>query len=171
LSENLLNLEKLIELRQQWRAAGKRIVFTNGVFDLLHLGHVQYLTAARAMGDLLVIGLNSDGSVKQLKGPTRPLVAEQERAEVLLALRPVDYVTIFEETTAENILRQLQPEIYVKGGDYTLQDQLEFAQTPKPLPEEPVVRSYGGLVRLVPFLPGHSTAELIAKILQVYAKD
>lgn len=171
LPENLLNLEKLIELRQEWRVEGKRVVFTNGVFDLLHLGHVQYLTEARAMGDLLVIGLNSDRSVKQLKGPKRPLVTAQERAQLLLALRPVDYVTIFEETTAENILGQLQPDIYVKGGDYTLQDQLEFAQKPKLLPEEPVVRGYGGTVRLIPFLAGHSTSELIEKILQTYAKQ
>ncbi len=165
-----INREKLIELRQQWRTAGKKVIFTNGVFDLLHVGHVQYLAEARAMGDFLIIGLNSDSSVKQLKGPKRPLVTEQERAQVLLALRSVDYVTIFEETTAETVLGLIQPDIYVKGGDYTLQDQLEFAQKPKPLPEEPVVRGYGGSVRLIPFLPGHSTSELIEKILHTYAK-
>jgi rfaE bifunctional protein nucleotidyltransferase chain/domain len=155
-------------MRDKWRAEGKRVVFTNGVFDLLHVGHAQYLAEARAVGDILVLGLNSDHSTRQLKGPKRPIVPQADRAELLLSLRSVDYVTIFDETTADTTLKILQPEIYVKGGDYTLSAQADTPTNPKPLPEEPTVRSYGGQIKLIPYLAGHSTSELIEKILWVY---
>lgn len=156
---------QLLELREEWRAVGQTVVFTNGCFDLLHLGHVRYLQEARALGDLLVLGLNSDSSVRRLKGPERPLVGENARAEVMSALRPVDYVVIFEEPTAEQIVAELQPDIYVKGGDYSAG---EVSGTGKSLPEAEIVRSYGGGVKLIHFLPGYSTTELIHKIIDVY---
>jgi rfaE bifunctional protein nucleotidyltransferase chain/domain len=131
-----------------------RTVFTNGCFDLLHVGHVRYLQAARACGDRLVVGLNSDASVAGLKGPTRPLVAEDERAEVLAALACVDFVTIFSEPTADALLAALRPQVYAKGGDYT----------PDSLPEAPTVRAYGGEIAIIPFVPGRSTTDLVARI-------
>ncbi len=156
-------LADLIELRQGWRGARMRVVCTNGVFDLLHVGHLQYLEAARALGDILVVGLNSDGSTRRYKGPSRPLVPEEERAALLLALEPVDYVTIFDEPTAEQLVEALQPEIYCKGGDYGDESGLH-----KPLPEAAVVERHGGQVRLIPYLPEHSTSELIERIVRSY---
>lgn len=160
---------ELLELRATWKKTGQRVVFTNGCFDLLHIGHVQYLEKARALGDILVLGLNSDASVQQLKGPTRPLVGQAERAQVMQALRPIDYVVIFEELTAESIVADLQPDIYVKGGDYSASESENFKGNEKPLPEAKIVRAYGGQVELIQFLPGHSTTELIHKIVQLYA--
>ncbi len=162
----ILSRDGLAKQAAEWKAAGKRVVFTNGCFDLIHLGHVRYLEEARALGDVLVLGLNSDASVRQLKGLQRPLVGQQERAELMSALRPVDHVVIFEELTADNTLLELRPEIYVKGGDYALSDAA--VHTAKPLPEEATVRSYGGQIVFIPFLPGHSTTDLIRHILQVY---
>jgi rfaE bifunctional protein nucleotidyltransferase chain/domain len=142
------------------REAGQTLVFTNGCFDLLHAGHVQYLAAARALGDALLVGLNSDASSRLLKGPSRPLMRQEDRAAVLLALRSVDAVVIFDEPTASSLLELVRPALYVKGGDYSL------AGTPggAPLPEEPVVRAYGGQIRLLPYLEGRSTSALIARI-------
>ncbi len=148
-----------VQRRQQ---AGEVGVFTNGCFDLLHLGHVRYLQEARALGSFLVLGLNSDESTLILKGPGRPLVPEAERAEILASLACIDYVTIFSEKTASQLVDALKPAIYVKGGDYA------GAQDNQPntsrLPEAKVVQAYGGTVRLIPYLPHHSTTELIAKI-------
>ena len=155
-------METLCELRAGWRDAGKVVVCTNGVFDLLHYGHLQYLDAARVLGDVLVVGLNSDASTRRYKGPTRPLVHEAERAALLLALEPVDYVTIFDEPTAERLVAALQPEIYCKGGDYA-------PEHAKALPEAAIVRAYGGDVRLIPYLPGHSTSALIRLIRERFA--
>lgn len=140
----------------QLRAAGKAVVFTNGCFDLLHRGHVDYLQRARALGDALVVGLNGDGSVRQLKGPGRPILPEADRATVLAALRAVDAVVIFHESTAERLVAAIQPEIYVKGGDWG-----PGQRTP---PEVAVVLSYGGHVQFIPYLPGRSTSEIIAQI-------
>ncbi len=156
-------LPELLALRAGWRAARHTVVFTNGVFDLLHYGHLQYLRAARALGDVLVVGLNSDSSTRRYKGPQRPLVPEQERAALLLALEPVDQVVIFDEPTAEQLVDALQPEIYCKGGDYG--DASGWA---KPLPEATVVARYGGRVKLIPYLPGHSTSDLIQLIRTRY---
>ena len=151
-----------VQRRQQ---AGERAVFTNGCFDLLHLGHVRYLQDARALGDFLVLGLNSDESTRILKGSGRPLVPEEERAEILAALTCIDYVTIFPEKTASNLIEALQPAIYVKGGDYAGgHDNLPDTDR---LPEAKFVLAYGGTIRLIPYLPHHSTTELIAKIKQL----
>ncbi len=147
------------------QANGERGVFTNGCFDLLHLGHVRYLQDARALGDFLVLGLNGDESVRQLKGASRPLVSESERAEILAALSCIDYVTIFPEITATALIELLQPAIYVKGGDWAGSQDCQPNQ--KPLPEAPSVLAYGGTIRLIPYIAGHSTTELIAAIKQL----
>lgn len=156
----LLTRERAIAYAAQLREAGKRLVVTNGVFDLLHAGHVTYLAQARALGDALLVGLNSDAGTRALKGPGRPLMGQDDRAAVLLALRMVDAVLIFDEPTAGPLLAALRPPIYVKGGDYTLAG----AGAGTPLPEEPVVRGYGGEIRLIPYREGRSTSALIARI-------
>ena len=136
------------------RRQGKKIVFTNGCFDILHRGHIEYLTAAKSLGDVLVVGLNSDSSVKKLKGETRPLNTESDRAYVLDALKAVDVVVIFEEDTAEKIIDFIKPDVYAKGGDYTLET----------LPEAKVVASYGGKTELLNFVEGYSTTGIIEKM-------
>ena len=166
----ITTLDSLLPRRPEWREAGRTLVFTNGVFDLLHLGHVRYLQEARALGDILVVGLNSDPSVRRLKGPNRPLVPQAERAELLAALACVDHVVIYDTDTAEHLAAALRPEVYVKGGDYARPTAEETVahnpQPPKPLPEAEVVRSYGGRVVLAPYLKGYSTTELIDRILR-----
>jgi len=155
----IVSLAKLQTLRAEWRAQGQTLVLTNGCFDLLHVGHVQFLEAARRLGDVLVVGLNSDRSARRLKGPRHPLLPQADRAAVLAALRAVDYVVVFEQTTAEALVRLLQPEVYVKGGDY--------AQG-KELPEADDVAQYGGRVVILPLVAGRSTSELIQTILERY---
>lgn len=152
----MLSLANLLELRREWREAGLRLVLTNGTFDLLHIGHLRYLEAARAKGDLLVVGINSDASVRGYKGPGRPVVPQNERAELVAALRCVDYTIIFDEPTAVALVEALQPEVYVKGGDY--------APGSKPLPEAEAVEAYGGEVCIVPFVKGHSASDLIRRV-------
>jgi rfaE bifunctional protein nucleotidyltransferase chain/domain len=137
------------------RQAGGRVVVTNGCFDLLHVGHVRYLQAARALGDLLVVGVNSDASVRALKGPARPLVPAAERAEIVAALAAVDLVVVFDAPTAEPLVARLRPEVYVKGDDYT----------EATLPEARLVRAAGGEVVLLPTQSGLSTSALVARIL------
>jgi glycerol-3-phosphate cytidylyltransferase len=139
---------------RQLKASGKKIVFTNGCFDIIHAGHVRYLRQAKNLGDCLIVGLNSDSSVKKLKGEDRPINNECDRAEVLGELKAVDYVVIFEELTAEKIIAALKPDIYAKGGDYT----------PQSLPEAPVVAAYGGEIKILPFVDGKSTTGIINKI-------
>lgn len=163
----LLPLPELMAMREGWRAQGLRLALTNGVFDLIHAGHVDYLTRARAMGDLLVVALNSDASTRALKGPMRPIVSEGDRAAVLAALRPVDYVTIFAEPTAEAVVAALRPELYVKGGDYA--GGPDGAPDLARLPEARVVAAYGGQVALLPYADGRSTSALIARIVERYA--
>jgi len=136
------------------RHAGQTIVFTNGCFDLVHAGHVRSLEAAKAFGDVLVVGINSDDSVRRLKGPSRPVVPERDRAEVVASLRPVDYAVIFEDDTPIPTLEALEPDVHVKGGDYRVED----------LPETPVVRAHGGRVEVVPFVEGLSTTDIIRRI-------
>jgi D-glycero-beta-D-manno-heptose 1-phosphate adenylyltransferase len=140
------------------RATGKRLVVTNGCFDLLHVGHVTYLETARNQGDALLVGLNGDDSVRQLKGPKRPLTDEQDRAAVLAALESVHGVCIFAERTATRFLAAAQPDIYVKGGDYTL-ETLDKA-------ERQAVERAGGKIVIIPFVPGKSTTGLLDRILQ-----
>lgn len=161
MTEKVVTLDTLIPLREQWRAAGRRVVFTNGAFDLLHVGHVRYLQAARALGDLLIVGLNDDASVRGYKGPTRPLVPAEERAELLAALACVDHVVLFSEPTATRLVAALEPDVYVKGGDYSAGSN---APGGKPLPEAEAARATGGEVVIVPFVPGRSTTGLIERI-------
>ncbi|MEK7355136.1 MAG: D-glycero-beta-D-manno-heptose 1-phosphate adenylyltransferase [Bdellovibrionota bacterium] len=134
--------------------SGRKVVFTNGVFDILHVGHVRYLQQARAQGDMLVIGVNSDASVKKLKGPTRPLQSEADRAEILAGLGCVDYVTLFSESTPEDLIRVVRPDIFVKGGDYKVET----------LPEAGAVLSYGGQVKILQFVDGKSSTSIIEKM-------
>jgi rfaE bifunctional protein nucleotidyltransferase chain/domain len=136
------------------REAGGRVVFTNGCFDLLHPGHVSYLRAARSLGDALVVGLNSDASVRRLKGPSRPVVPEKDRATMLAALESVDAVILFGEDTPVRLLRDLKPAVYVKGGDYRIED----------LPEAKVAADIETEIRIIPFEPGYSTSALIERI-------
>jgi rfaE bifunctional protein nucleotidyltransferase chain/domain len=138
-----------------WRErAGGRVVFTNGVFDLLHPGHVDVLVGARARGDALVVGLNSDASVRRLKGPERPVRAEADRAYVLAALEAVDVVTVFDQDTPLELVALLEPDVIVKGGDYT----------PDTIVGAPVVRARGGDVVVIPLTPGQSTTSIIEKL-------
>jgi rfaE bifunctional protein nucleotidyltransferase chain/domain len=160
----LLALDELVVLREGWREQGLRLVLTNGVFDLLHAGHVGYLQQARALGDLLVVALNSDASTRALKGPARPITPEADRAAVLVALRAVDYVLIFEAPTAEVVVAALRPDLYVKGGDYAGGDGA--LPDLDRLPEARIVLGYGGAVRLLPYAQGRSTSALIARIVQ-----
>lgn len=149
--EKILSRETLVAEIARRREAGHRIVFANGCFDLLHVGHVRYLTAARALGDTLVVGINADDAVRQLKGPTRPVMPDAERAEIIAALACVDFVTIFPELTVENLLRALRPDIHAKGTDYT----------PDSVPERAIVREYGGEVAIVGDPKDHSTTDLL----------
>ena len=150
----LIPAERIEDFCAALREAGQRVVFTNGCFDILHAGHVRYLSEARAQGDCLVLGLNSDESVKRLKGPARPINSELDRAEVVGALKAVDYVVLFGEQTAENLIAKVRPAVYVKGGDYTLDT----------LPEAKIVQSYGGRVHFVKMVEGRSTTNVIKKI-------
>jgi D-glycero-beta-D-manno-heptose 1-phosphate adenylyltransferase len=154
--KKILSLEQLAAKSGQLRSAGKRVVGTNGCFDILHVGHVRYLAAARKLGDVLVVGLNGDSSVRQLKGEGRPVNPEQDRAEVLAALESVDYVTIFPELRATNFLQAAQPSTYAKGGDYTA-DTLD--------PEErAVLEKFGTKIEIIPFEQGYSTSQLLTRI-------
>ncbi len=141
------------------RASGKRLVVTNGCFDLLHLGHVTYLETARAQGDALLVGVNSDAAVRQLKGPGRPVTPEGDRAAVLAALESVDGACIFAEATATRFLAAAQPDVYVKGGDYTL-DTLNQD-------ERRTVEQAGGKIVIIPFVPGKSTTATLKKIMRL----
>ena len=149
-----MDLQELQALRAEYRRSGKAVVFTNGCFDILHAGHVRYLAEARAQGDVLIVGLNSDASVRALKGDARPVNPAPDRAEVVAALRSVDHVVVFDEATAEELVRQLRPDVYVKGGDYSLET----------LPEAAIVASYGGRTALVPLVPGRSTTRVIQRL-------
>jgi D-beta-D-heptose 7-phosphate kinase/D-beta-D-heptose 1-phosphate adenosyltransferase len=143
------------------RQRGKTIVFTNGCFDLLHVGHVKYLQKARQLGDLLVLGLNSDASIRRLKGPKRPLIDQEERAHILAALDCIDYVVIFDEDTPLELISALRPHVLVKGGDYT----------PEGVVGKEIVESYGGRVELIRFVDGRSTTSIVEKILQQYREE
>jgi rfaE bifunctional protein nucleotidyltransferase chain/domain len=133
---------------------GKKIVFTNGCFDILHRGHVQYLNQARKLGDILWLGLNSDNSVQLLKGPTRPINSEEDRAYVLAALESISYITIFSESTPIELLKLIQPQIHTKGGDYEAES----------LPETKTIQSWGGEVKILPFTAGKSTTGILKKL-------
>jgi len=150
----ILSLDELLGVREGLRAAGKTLVFTNGVFDLLHVGHVRYLAAARALGDALVVAINSDRTVRELKGDRRPVINESERAEVLAALRFVTYVTVFDDVSPRRLIAGLLPDVLVKGGDYGL-DEIHGREE---------VEAAGGEVIALPFVDGASTSMIIERM-------
>jgi len=154
--EKLISWDALPAWRADFRARGKRLVVTNGCFDVLHLGHVTYLESARNLGDMLLVGVNADNSIRQLKGPNRPVNNETDRAAVLAALESVDGVCIFAEKAATRFLSVAQPDIYVKGGDYTLETLNQE--------ERRTVENAGGKIILLPLVPGKSTTSLLEKI-------
>jgi rfaE bifunctional protein nucleotidyltransferase chain/domain len=151
----VVSLEKAQTLREQAASQDKRVVFTNGCFDLLHVGHIRYLQEAKEQGDMLFVGLNDDESTRRVKGPGRPYVNQEDRAELLAALRCVDYVLLFSEDTAERLVGALKPEVYVKGGNYRRED----------LPEAGIVTGYGGEVYLTSLVADRSTTDLVSAIL------
>jgi D-beta-D-heptose 7-phosphate kinase/D-beta-D-heptose 1-phosphate adenosyltransferase len=154
------SLDEMLVERDRLRQSGKKLVFTNGCFDLLHAGHVRYLNQARAMGDALAVGLNSDRSVRTLKGEGRPIVPEEERAEVLAALECIDYVFIFDDLTPQRVIDAVVPDVLVKGADWGI-DEIVGRRT---------VENAGGIVRNIPLVEGTSTTSLINKILSQFGK-
>lgn len=152
----IIDQSLISEVAEAYKAAGKTIVFTNGCFDILHAGHVRYLSAARDLGDCLIVGLNSDTSVQMLKGPSRPINHQEDRAEVLAGLQAVDCIVFFEEKTAESLIAAIKPDIYVKGGDYNIAD----------IPEVEIVNQYGGRIQILPEVPGRSSTNVIRKLDQ-----
>src|SRR6476469_9191395 len=149
--EKILTRAAMLAERGRLRAGGKRLVFTNGVFDLLHVGHVRYLAQARALGDALLVAINSDRTVRELKGLNRPVFNEAERAEILAALRAVDYVVVFDDVSPRSLIAELLPDVLVKGGDYNL-DQIHGREE---------VEAAGGRVVSLPFVEGASTSRII----------
>lgn len=152
----LIPRAELPALAARLRLEKRRIAFANGCFDLLHVGHVRYLEAAKEQGDVLVVGVNSDRAVRELKGPGRPLLAAEARAELVAALESADYVVIFDDVTATGVLRDLGPDVHCKGTDYSVET----------VPERAVVESLGGIVRIVGDAKNHSTREILAKIVR-----
>lgn len=147
-------LANLLRLREQWKFFGKKVVFTNGCFDLLHRGHIDYLSKARSLGDVLVVGLNDDASVTRLKGPPRPLVEQGDRAAVLAALKAVDYVCMFSEDTPYELIKAVVPDVLVKGADWSVDKVVG----------KDIVEAAGGTVQTIEFLPNRSTSGIVAKI-------
>ncbi len=157
----VVGLDALAKTVARRQAAGERVVFTNGVFDLLHVGHARYLAEARALGDALIVAVNSDESVRGFKDPLRPIVPLAERMEMLASLACVDYVAAFETRTPVPLIEQVRPAIYVKGGDYREED----------LPEAVVVRGYGGAVQILSLIAGRSTTNIIARVCAAYGQN
>jgi len=155
-SKAILNLEELTKTVSLAKSVGKTIVFTNGCFDLIHGGHIEFLQKAREKGDLLIVGLNSDESVKSIKGNDRPIKTQKERANIISALKSVDYITIFNETTPEEIILQIRPDILVKGDDYN-KDEVAGRE---------IVEGYGAKVELIPIVKGLSTTNIVTKIIE-----
>jgi D-beta-D-heptose 7-phosphate kinase/D-beta-D-heptose 1-phosphate adenosyltransferase len=149
-------LEELVEIIKGLKVGGKKVVFTNGCFDLIHIGHIKFLQEARSLGDCLIVGINTDASVRKVKGPGRPLIGENERADLLAALHWVDYVVLFDETTPEPMLRALKPDILVKGKNLRPEEIVGYK----------IVKGYGGEVRRLPFFSNISTSERLKDILK-----
>lgn len=157
---SLVSLKELKAIRQKLKTENKKVVFTNGVFDLIHSGHVDYLVKAKALGDVLIVGLNSDKSVKKIKGDKRPILKQEERSFILANLKPVDYVILFDEDTPENLIKELIPDILVKGGDWTVD---------KIVGNDIVIKN-GGEVKSIEFVNPQSTSKIIDIILKRYSK-
>lgn len=160
-SKIVLDIDELVEERVRLCRQGRRVVFTNGCFDLLHPGHVSYLAQARALGDALMVALNSDRSVRELKGPTRPILNEEERTVVMAALGCVDYVTIFDQATPRELIARILPDILVKGGDWGVSEIVGRAE----------VEAAGGAVYSLPFVEGCSTSDVIARIVDRFCPE
>lgn len=154
----IINPQDLSCLLDDFKQLGKTVVFTNGCFDLIHVGHVRFLKKAKELGDLLVVGLNSDSSVQQIKGSTRPIVPQEDRAEVLSAIRYVDYVVIFDEPDPYKIIELLKPQVLVKGGDWPI-DKIVGRD---------IVESFGGVVKTIAYVDGASTSNIVEEILKRY---
>jgi len=154
MSKKILSLDEMLGERERLRSTGKRLVFTNGVFDLLHVGHVRYLSAGRELGDVLVVAINSDRTVRELKGESRPVFNQNERAEILAALRVVDYVMIFDDASPRSLIATLLPDVLVKGGDYQLHE----------IHGREEVEAAGGCVVSLPFIDGASTTLIIERM-------
>jgi D-glycero-beta-D-manno-heptose 1-phosphate adenylyltransferase len=161
MKSKILKLSDLIQMLKNLRKSGKQIVFTNGCFDILHVGHVRYLTAARFEGDVLVVGLNSDASVKSIKPDNRPIVSQEQRAEVLAGLGVVDFITIFDESDPMPLIRAIKPDILVKGADWK----------EKEIVGADVVKAYGGKVVRVEVVPGISISRIIQRIVKRYQTE
>jgi D-beta-D-heptose 7-phosphate kinase/D-beta-D-heptose 1-phosphate adenosyltransferase len=160
MKQKIKERKTLLRIIKNLKTKGKRIVFTNGCFDLLHIGHIRYLEEAKALGDVLVVGVNSDSSVRKLKGPQRPILPEEERTEILSGLGCVDYITLFDEIDPLKLITSLQPNVLVKGGDWTKEQTVG----------REVVERSGGEVVILPFVQGASTSNLIETILKKYEK-
>lgn len=154
IKDKIKTQDDLQAIVQNAQKAEKKVVFTNGCFDLLHPGHVLYLEEAKESGDLLILGLNTDASIQRIKGPDRPINTQEKRALVIAALESIDFVTLFDENTPIALIERLKPDIYVKGGDYT----------PETLPETPIVNRYGGKIKILSFIEGNSTTATLQKI-------
>lgn len=158
--QKIKTIEELKKIIKNLKSQNKKIVTTNGVFDILHLGHIKYLQEAKKLGDILAIALNSDSSVKQIKGPQRPINGQEARAEVLASLEFVDYIVIFNETDPVKILSEIKPNIHVKGGDYNINQIIE----------KNIVEKNNGKIILIPEIKGCSTTDLINKVIRIYKK-
>ncbi len=158
MQDKILSFDEIEIKAEKLRSEGKKIVFTNGCFDILHKGHVSYLKKAKELGDILVIGVNSDRSIKSIKGEKRPILPQDERAFILSALEMIDYVVIFDEDTPYELIKRVKPHILVKGGDWDINN----------IVGKDIVESYGGKVLNIPFVEGKSTTNIIERILSVY---
>ena len=157
--DKILNRENLAERLEKERRAGKTVVFTNGCFDLLHVGHTRYLNYARSLGDVLVVALNTDESIRMFKGPNRPLLTLDERLRIIASLSAVDYVTWFDERDPRAIIKELRPQVHVKGGNYDMSEIIEYD----------VVKEIGGEVILAPCIEGNSTTSIIERVVERFA--
>ena len=160
MKDKIKKREELLRIIKDLKAKGKRIIFTNGCFDLLHVGHIRYLEEAKTLGDILIVGVNSDTSVRKLKGPKRPVLPVEERTEILSGLGCVDYITVFDELDPLALITSLQPNVLVKGGDWTKEQTIG----------KEVVERSGGEVVIIPFVKGASTSSIIETILKRYEK-
>jgi D-glycero-beta-D-manno-heptose 1-phosphate adenylyltransferase len=158
--EKIKTLEEMVQLRPRLRASGKKLVFTNGCFDILHVGHVRYLNQARALGDALVVAINSDRSVREIKGESRPIVKEMERAEVIAALASVDYVLIFDDPTPKQVIDAIIPDVLVKGADWGISE----------IVGRDTVEQNGGIVRNIPLVQGSSTTDIIRRVVERFGQ-
>ena len=160
-TQKIKALKEIVRLRPGWRDSGKKLVFTNGCFDLLHVGHIRYLNQARSLGDMLIVGLNSDRSVREIKGDSRPIIPERERAEVLAALACVDFIFVFDDPTPRRVIDAIVPDVLVKGADWGI-DAIVGRDT---------VEKAGGVVLNVPLVEGASTTDIIQTVLERFGKS